>query len=286
MFKRSSLTALFTGLLLNVFITSSAGIASAQEKAEKIGWKLGVQAWTFRNFTLSQSLDKIRELGLHYVEGYPGQKIGGDIPGGLDFTMDAGKRKQVLALLRSKGVKMMSYGVVGPKNHDEWVQLFKFAQGMGFTNVVAEPKPEDLAFVASLCQQYKINIAIHNHPRPSHYWSPDTLLAALSNVPGTRIGSCSDVGHWRRSGLDPVKCLQQMKGRIVELHLKDVIDAKDPSEETIWGQGGNHIQAVLTELHHQKFKGLMSIEYESTPEDNMEQIKKSIAYFNQVVSSF
>lgn len=280
------LPSLFKGLLILALTVGSMGLVNAQVKAEKIGWKLGVQAWTFRNFTFSQALDKIHELGLHYVEGYPGQKIGGDISGGLDFKMDAQKRAQVLKLLKSKGVKMMSYGVVGPKNHEEWIQLFKFAQGMGLANVVAEPKPEDLGFVSALCDEYKINVAIHNHPRPSHYWNPDSLLAALKNVSSHRVGSCSDVGHWRRSGLDPVKSLEKMKGRIIELHLKDVIDAKDPSEETVWGQGGNQIEAVLKELHLQHYRGLMSIEYESTPEDNMMQIKKSIAYFNSIVEKF
>jgi hypothetical protein len=30
-----------------------------------------------------------------------------------------------------------------------------------------------------LTEQYEIDLALHNHPQPSHYWNPDIGLAAL-----------------------------------------------------------------------------------------------------------
>ena len=272
-------------IIFSLFVLLSYS-SFAQSKAEKLGWKLGVQAWTFRNFSFSEALDKIKQLGLHYVEGYPGQKIGAGIEGGLDFNMTPEKIKQVLDLLHKKGIKMVSYGVVNIKSREEWEQIFLFAKTMGLENIVAEPKPEDLAYISLLCDKYKVNIAIHNHPQPSHYWHPDTLLTALKLATSSRVGSCSDVGHWRRSGLNAVESLKKLQGHIIEVHLKDVIDAKDPSEETIWGKGGNDMKAVFTELNRQHFKGMMSIEYESNPADNMSEISQSINFFNTLIAGF
>ena len=272
-------------ILFSIFLCLSLS-SFGQSKAQTLGWKLGVQAWTFRNFSFSETLDKINQLGLHYVEGYPGQKIGAGIEGGLDFNMSPEKRKLVLDLLHKKRIRLVSYGVVNIKSREEWEQVFQFGKAMGLENIVAEPKPEDLGYISLLCDKYKINIAIHNHPQPSHYWHPDTLLTALKLATSTRIGSCSDVGHWRRSGLNAVESLKKLQGHIIQVHLKDVIDAKDPSEETIWGKGGNDMKAVFTELNHQHFKGVMSIEYESNPADNMSEIKQSIAFLNTIIEKF
>ena len=45
--------------------------------AEKAGWKLAVQSYTFHKFTLLEALDKTSVLGVKYIEAYPGHKIGG-----------------------------------------------------------------------------------------------------------------------------------------------------------------------------------------------------------------
>ena len=36
------------------------------------------------------------------------------------------------------------------------------------------------------------------------------------------MGACADVGHWMRSGLDPVECLKKLEGHIICLHFKDL----------------------------------------------------------------
>ena len=49
----------------------------AQTKAEKNGWRLGMQSYSFHLFPLTEALDKTQELGLKYIEIYPGHKLGG-----------------------------------------------------------------------------------------------------------------------------------------------------------------------------------------------------------------
>ena len=36
------------------------------------------------------------------------------------------------------------------------------------------------------------------------------------------MGSCADIGHWVRSGLQPVECVKILKGRIMSSHMKDL----------------------------------------------------------------
>ncbi|MHC4099248.1 MAG: hypothetical protein ACYSU3_24725 [Planctomycetota bacterium] len=38
-------------------------------------WRLGMQAYTFKEFTFYEAVDKTRALGLRYIEAYPGQRL-------------------------------------------------------------------------------------------------------------------------------------------------------------------------------------------------------------------
>jgi len=277
--------SMFTGLY-----ACSSGKSQKQETQQKevtpadLGWKLGAQAYTFRKFTFFEAVDKIKELGMHYVEAYPGQDIGGSMDGKMGIDMDQATRDKILSYLKKQDVHLMAYGVITPKTHDQWDALFAFADDMGISTITSEPPQDEMSYVSKLCDKYNIDVAIHNHPQPSRYWNPDTLLAAIQGQ-SSHIGSCADLGHWVRSGLDPVESLKTLSGHIKELHIKDV-DAKSPeAEDTVWGTGVIDMKAVMKELKKQNFKGMFSIEYESDPENNMPQIRKSINYLDQVVAN-
>ena len=53
-------------------LCASSVIAADTSSAEKLGWRLGVQAYTFRELTFFETVDKVHELGLKYIEMYPG----------------------------------------------------------------------------------------------------------------------------------------------------------------------------------------------------------------------
>lgn len=244
-------------------------------------WKIGIQAWTFHLFTFAEALDKIDSCGVKYVEGFPDQKIGGGIEGTMDYHMDKSKRKAVKKMLRKHDIKMVSYGVVSPGTAADWEQLFKFAKEMGLQNIASEPKEEWIPLVSRLADRYKINVAIHDHPRPSHYWSPDILLNAIQAA-GPRVGSCADVGHWQRSGLDPVECMKKLQGHIKEFHMKDLNEKKTRSAHDVpWGTGVNDIVGIMQEMKRQHFKGFVFVEYEYHWKNNVPEVKKSVEFFRQ-----
>lgn len=200
--------------------------------------------------------------------------------------MDKTTQKKVLAYAKSKGVKIVASGVIICNSEAEWKQLFEFASAMGIETITCEPEYKDLKYVDQLANQYKIDVAIHNHPKPSPYWKPELFLKAVKGL-SNRIGACADVGHWERMGIDPVEALKMCEGRIKSLHFKDVKEKEDGEAEqhdVIWGTGVCNDDAMLKELKRQNFKGLFSIEYEYNWDNSVPDIQKCIAYFNQEVN--
>ena len=43
--------------------------------AEKLGFRLSLQCWTFRELTFFETVDKAAGLGVKYLEAYPGQRL-------------------------------------------------------------------------------------------------------------------------------------------------------------------------------------------------------------------
>ena len=135
-----------------------------------------------------------------------------------------------------------------------------------------------------MCDKYKIHAALHNHPTPSKYWNPDVVLASLDGR-SQYMGAAADVGHWMRSGLDPVECLKKLDGRILHLHFKDLnAFGEKGAHDVHWGTGKLPIEEVIVELKRQKFKGMLSAEYEYNWASNKDDVKQSAANFRKILS--
>ena len=268
-------------LLLALFLSGS--VVAQSGKADKAGWLLGAQSYTFHQFTFVETLDRMQKLGLKYVEIYYGQTLGNGFTGTMDYKMDVITQQKVLKLARSKGIRIVASGVVVCENNAEWDQLFAFAKAMGIRTITCEPALNQLDYVEKLADKFNIDVAIHNHPKPSTYWNPDDLMNALKGR-SKHLGSCADVGHWNRMGIDPIEALKKCEGRIRSLHFKDVDKAGADSHDTVWGTGVCNVEAMLKELKRQNFKGLFSIEYEYHEENPDQDMKECIKYFNQITN--
>jgi sugar phosphate isomerase/epimerase len=249
---------------------------------ETLDWKLAVQTYTLNRFTFEEALDKIQAGGFKYVEAYPSQDFGAGIEGKTHFSMEDVKRKKMKEMLDSRGLKLINYGVVKCKSAEEWKQVFEFASAMEIETITAEPLPEHLNLIDKFANEYGINIAIHNHPSPSSYFHPDFVLNAL-NGKSDRLGACADIGHWIRSGLEPVECLKKLKGEIISLHFKDLNEKSSEAHDVVWGTGIIGMEAVLKELKSQNFKGVFTVEYEYNWDNNMPEVIESAKNFNQIL---
>ncbi|MHC4114653.1 MAG: sugar phosphate isomerase/epimerase family protein [Planctomycetota bacterium] len=283
--KMKAVLTLFFGIA--VMTLNGCAASQASSKAEnKEDWRLCVQAYTFKKFTLFEAIDKTASLGLKCIETYRKQPLSPEQPDVIfNHTSPPEVRKAVREKLKQAGVKLVNYGVIKlPNDEKEARQVFDFAKDMGIETITSEPKPGALNLVERLCEEYGIKVAIHNHPAPSQYWNPDTVLQACRGR-SKLIGVCADTGHWMRSGVNPVEALKKLEGRIISLHFKDLNKfGTRKAHDVVWGTGKADVKALLTELKRQNFKGVFSIEYEYNWEDSVPEIRQSIEYFNKVAA--
>jgi len=250
------------------------------------GWRLGSQAYTFNRFTFFEAIDKIASLGLDWVEAYSNQKLSPEKPDvKFNHESPAEIRNEVKKKLAETGIRLVNYGVVKlPNDEKECRKVFDFAKDMGIETIASEPPEEAFDLIEKLCKEYQIKVAIHNHPKPSHYWNPDKVLEVCEGR-SKWIGACGDTGHWMRSGIDPLEALKKLEGRLISLHLKDLNEfGVREAHDVIWGTGKANMMALLSELDRQKFKGVFSIEYEHNWLNSLPEIRRCVLYFNSVAS--
>ena len=270
--------------LLLYIIAFTAIASNAQSQPEtKLGWKLGAQAYTFKEFTFFDALEKIDSCGLKNIECYTQMVIGGGVEGKMDYKMDAATREIVLGWLKKKNMKLTGYGVVKIKEEADWKLLFEFGKAMGIETFTAEPEEKFMPLLSKLCDEYKINVAIHNHAEPTYFWKPETVLAAIKGQ-SKRIGACADVGHSIRSGLDPIECIKKLDGHVLWVHMKDMNDKTKEAHSVIWGTGVLNIPDMISELKKQKFKGQLSAEYEYNWKHNTSDVATSVKNFRELLS--
>lgn len=265
---------------------SSDTTAVAKEDAttgSTSGFVLGVQMWTFNHFTFAEALDKVDSAGIKNIEAFWGQKLGGGMPGEFGASMNADTRSKLKALLQQKGISITAMGVIVPKDKAEWIKAFDLAKEFGLSYITCEPIKTQWDMIDSLAGAYNINIAIHDHPRPNAYATPDSVLAAVKGH--QHIGSCADIGHWSRNGLNPVEALKQLEGHIYGVHLKDIVKFNDPgAADTIVSKGVIDWPAVFKELKRQNFKGMLSIEHESNWLHNLPDVIFTKQYYDEQIS--
>ncbi len=274
----------FCGAVLGAVALSCAILGAGDRGAAPPKWKLAVQAWTFHDMTLFEAIEKTRAAGVECIEAFPGQRLSREEP---NVSFDHNAPVSVLAKVKKKldreGVKLVAYGVVGlGRDEAENRKVFDFAKLMGIGTIVSEPEPGSFELIDKLAEEYGIDVAIHNHPKPSRYWSPEAVLEAVKGR-SKRIGACADTGHWMRSGVNPLEALRKLEGRIVSAHFKDLGEFGNPAaHDVVWGTGKADAKALLEELHRQGFSGAVSIEYEHNWGKSLPEVAACAKFFKAV----
>jgi len=256
--------------------------------AEKIGWQCGIQIYTFRSFSFYEALEKTAALGVRHVEPGFFLPLDKNQPGlTTSEALSPDSRREMKQRMADLGIDMPSYYGDLKMDRDAAVKAFEFCKEMGSTTFVAEPPHEALDMIEKLCDEYAVNLAIHNHPKSApeyQNWNPDNVMAQLKGR-GKRMGACCDTGHWVRSGLKPVECLKKMEGRITSFHLKDVGEwGKPEARDVPLGQGLADYTAVLKELRRQKYQGLLTVEYEHDSPQLMEDVAQCLAFVEKTAA--
>jgi sugar phosphate isomerase/epimerase len=265
-------------------IPSTPALARVGDPTDVTGhWKLGVQMWTFRMFTFAEALDKVDSAGIKYIEAFWGQRLGAGMKDSFGIKMSDESKAKIKQLLQQRRISIVAMGVIVPKTREEWKKAFELAKTFGLSYITAEPLKNQWDMVDSMAGAYGIKVAIHDHPRPNVYWSPDSVLAAIQGHPN--IGSCADIGHWARNGINPVEALKKLAGHVYGVHLKDIKQFDNTNaEDTVVGKGVIDFPPIFQELKRQHFTGMFSIEHESNWYHSVPDVIETVLFYDDQVS--
>lgn len=244
------------------------------------GFAIVVQCWSFKEFTLFESIEMAAAAGAGGVELYPGQKIGG---GHGDVKFGAEMREEVLQSvidhLGNHHVAALNFGVVEiPKDEIRARPVFELAKRLGLYGVTTE-SIDAIDIAEKLAAQHDIKVCFHNHPKRPLYklWNPDFIFDAVKDR-HENLGLCADTGHWASSGLDPLEVIRKVAPRVRSFHLKDRESIAQWTHDRPFGSGIIDLVAILDEVRHHGFAGNVSIEYEHNWKTNLPEVAQCAGY--------
>ena len=286
--------AILPFLLLNLFFaacnnsqpanssnTDSTTISSVDPSKD---WKFGVALWTFHTVNFPQSLDKVDSAGIKYIEPNTFHSSGPELKDSMILQLSPAGIDKLKTLIAQKGLTCESLYIVGDSTLKSWIKQFDIAKQLGVKYVTTEPPLNMWDSIDSLAGAYGIKVAIHEHWKGvSHYWNPDTTLMALKNHPN--FGVCADLGHWPKSGIDPLDAVKKLSGHIIGVHFKDIAAYNDATlKDVVTGTGIVKFPEIFEELKKQNFNGYVYIERDSVePQGNLPSVIREVKYYKEQV---
>lgn len=263
--------------------TPSAKITPAVKAREQLDWKLGVAAYTFKNNTLFESIEKVDELGVTYIGGLNVQNVSSDIPKKFDHHLSDSEIRQVRGKLDQHGITMLTYFVFDiPGEEAECRRIFEFGKKMGIEVFISEPKLEDLDTIERFCEEYQIKLAIHNHgPRLSPVYMYPEKIAELCKDRSPLMGAACDFGHWAKEGIDPYQAIKVLGDRVITIQMHDQSAINANGHDVPWGKGVVELDGILQHLKDNQIRPVMfGLEYSYNWDHSWQEIRESIGFFN------
>jgi type 1 glutamine amidotransferase/sugar phosphate isomerase/epimerase len=263
----------------------SAKLTPAIEAQEKLGWRLGIEAYTFYKYTLFEAIDRTAQLGLPFMGGLSFQKVSEDIPKNFDPQLTDDELKQVRLKLDSAGIRLLTcYFHNIPGDEAGCRKVFEFGRKIGIETFMSEPAPEAMDTIERFCKDYDINVAIHNHDRKASpvYWRPEGIMKVCQGR-SKRIGACGDLGYWIRSGIDPIEAANTLKDRLITVQMHDLNELGPEGHDVPWGTGVGKTAEFVREIHRLGIKPTMfGLEYSYNWIESMPEIAQCIEFFNKM----
>ena len=264
--------------------TPSDRLTPAIAAREKLGWRFGIEAYTFKNNTLFETIDKTRELGLQYVGGLNVQRVSEEIPKNFDYNLSDEELLEVRRKLADAGLSMLTYYIFDIPGDEETVErIFEFGRKMGVETFISEPAIENLDIIEQYCEKYNIKLAIHNHGEwlSPVYMHPEKIVE-LTEGRSPLIGAACDFGHWAKEGIDPLEAIKTLGHRVITLQMHDQSAMEPGGHDVPWGTGVIDLDGILEYLKKENIRPVMfGLEYSYNWDHSLPEIKESIEYFDQ-----
>ena len=290
--NRAAFLSLICIVMMAIFMIACNSGNKTETESENVStidpandWKFGVALWTFHDVNFPVSLERVDSAGLKYIEPNTFHRAGPELNDSMIFQLSAAGLEKLKTLIAQKGLVCESIYIVGDSTVNSWVKQFEIAKQFGVKYVTTEPPLNLWDEIDSLAGVYGMKVAIHEHWKTnSHYWNTDTTLMAIKDHPNFKV--CADLGHWPKSGIDPLDAVKKLEGHILGIHFKDIAAYDDPGlKDLVTGTGVVKFPEIFTELKRQNFNGYIYIERDSIEHGgNVASVLQEIKYYNDQIS--
>ena len=249
---------------------SPAGKSTSKEEL----FKVGMAGFTFRSFTIDQTLEMMQRINVHYLCI-------------KDFHLPINCTPEDVTAFHAKlaAKDVVGYGV-GPiymKSEKAIDDAFDYAKRVGVKLIVGIPSYALLPYVEQKVKTYNIRYAIHNHgPEDKLFPNAKSVIDKIDNM-DERMGLCLDIGHDMRDGQDPANDLKKYIHRVFDMHIKNVTIASKAGETCEMGRGVIDIPAFVKMLRKTKYNGVCGLEFEKDGKDPLPGVAESIGYLKGVM---
>jgi sugar phosphate isomerase/epimerase len=267
----------FVGTALSAGALTRITRATAEAAARKpTALTLGVASYSCRKFTLDQTLDMAKALGITHMTFK-------DVH--LPRTDPPETTRALRAKIEAAGITIMGGGTITLPNDPAQIRKdFEYAKNAGFPLIFIAPEPDALDTIEQMAKEYDIRAAIHNHgPEDKHWPRPQDAYEAIASR-DTHLGLCIDIGHTTRTGTDPVQACRQFRDRLYDMHVKDLAVKTDKDSQVEVGRGVLDFPALFRTLLDVGYKGQVGLEYEIKENDPLPGMIESIAYMRGVLA--
>lgn len=247
------------------------------------GVMIGAQSYSFRDRSLDDAIQAMKQIGLSYCELWSGHIEPTDAKEKTAWreNLPMDQIKKVRAKFNDAGIRLfaVNYSFRDNMSPKELQAGFDIARALGTDVITASSNISTAAKVDPIAQKEKIYVAFHNHSRkrPNEFATPENFDEAL-NGKSKWMAINLDIGHFVGAGYDPVDYLQKHHDRIKTLHVKD----KTKKDENLeFGKGETPIKAVLQLLKAKKYPIPAMIEYEYKGADTVAEVRKAFEYMKQ-----
>jgi len=220
------------------------------------------------DWSLEQALARGREYG--YV-GVELRLIDG---GFIDDSMPASDRTRVGSLLAASGLELVAVDSSIVLSDDEprgvakrIARFVELAAGWGAPLIRVfggdssqEHATRSLRLAAREAERTGCGIGLETHDAFS---AATSVAAVLNAVDSPAVGAIWDVAHTHRAGDSPADVIDRLRGRILDVHVKDAVrTGKDGSRYVLMGEGEVPVRICLRALYRAGYSGWVVAEWE------------------------
>jgi inosose dehydratase len=300
------------GTLAGAVIMGRPGIGAGRTSLDERGmgrFELGLASYTFREFDFDSTLAMAGRVGLVRIAVKSVH---------LPLESSETDIRAAAAKIRAAGLVPYGCGVVYMTTEAEVDQAFAYARAGGMEVIIGVPGHELLGRAERKVRESGIKLAVHNHgPGDLLYPTPASILDRVKNL-DPRIGVCLDIGHCRRSGIDPSEAAVACGARLLDVHLKDVTAptkdggpikgrafAAEVDPQALQSSGAKRMRAgkpgdlvaveagrgvidiprFLQALGEMDYRGTAAFEYEKDGRDPLPGLAESVGYVRGVLAA-